>query len=187
MGTYIPARPRKQRSVSDTLLEAEQEHYLDCPNADVLSRAAALLLDIILCTLASSAIHHFSSALATSIGSTPLLSPSAIDPSQWANQAQKVGLYLSWVLKVTVYYLYLIWAVQQYGGTPAKLLLGLRVLEDNSGEKLSYGSVLLREALLKPLSIASLVGCATALLRKDKRALHDLMSRSVVKKVRGGS
>ena len=46
MGTYIPAGPTRKRSVSDTLVEAEEEHFLDCPNADFFIRLAAALLDI---------------------------------------------------------------------------------------------------------------------------------------------
>ena len=45
MGSYVPSGPRRRRSVNEALLEAEEDHFLDCPTADILLRAAAILLD----------------------------------------------------------------------------------------------------------------------------------------------
>ena len=37
MGTYLPQTSKRKRSVSQALREAEEEHLLDCPNADPAS------------------------------------------------------------------------------------------------------------------------------------------------------
>lgn len=84
-------------------------------------------------------------------------------------------------------YVYAVWTVATFGGSPAKLLLGLRVLDATSGQKLSIPRVILREIIGKALGLALLGGgLLMPLMRQDHRSLHDLLSQSVVKRVHGG-
>jgi uncharacterized RDD family membrane protein YckC len=180
LGTYLPAQRKKKRSVADTLAEAEHEHYLDCPNADLPIRAAALLLDLILFSLSASGIHHFVETVKNSV---PSLIGVVSEPSA---PAVVLGItYLSWLLKTAALFLFFVWSVLRFGGSPAKLLMGLRVVDVASGSRLDYRQAMLRETVGKLLGALLLVGPAIALFRPDRRALHDLVSRSVVKRVRG--
>ncbi len=165
----------------ETLLEAEQEHYLDCPNADVPIRSAALLLDVILFSLALSGIHHLIETVKASI---PLVVTSFALPQNAGVLALGVA-YFSWLLKTAALVLYFVWSIMRFGGSPAKLLMGLRIVDAKSGEKLTYPRAFLREALGKPIGVLTLFGALTSLIRPDRKAAHDLLSGSVVKKVRG--
>ncbi len=180
MGTYLSTRKRK-RSVADTLREAEHEHYLDCPNADLPLRTAALLLDLILFSLASSGIQHLVNTVKNTV---PVLLGGFSEP---ATPAVLLGVsYLAWLLKTLAVFLFFVWTVMRFGGSPAKLIMGLRVVDAENGELLDYQRTLMRETLGKILGTVFLVGPVMPLFRADGRALHDLISGSAVKKVRGG-
>ncbi len=180
MGTYSPAQRKKKRSVADTLLEAEREHLLDCPNADLPIRSAAFLLDLIFVSLGSSGIHSLIEALKTSI---PLLLGIVSEPSA---PLVILGItYLSWLLKTAAIYLYFVWSVMRFGGTPAKLLMGLRVIHIETGDRLDYREAVVREIGGKFLTTLSILGPLFSLRRPDRRMLHDLLARSTVKNVRG--
>jgi uncharacterized RDD family membrane protein YckC len=180
VGQYLPAQRKRKRSVADTLAEAEQEHYLDCPNADLPIRSAALLLDLILFSLGTSGIHHLVETVKNSV-------PSLIGVvSEPAGPTVVLAItYLSWLIKSAALFLFFVWTVLRFGGSPAKLLMGLRVVDARTGDRLDYRQALIRETVGKILGSAVIVGPAVALFRRDRRALHDLASHSVVKRVRG--
>ena len=178
MGTYIPAGPPRKRSISDTLVEAEEEHFLDCPNADFLVRAAALVLDAILFFLIYSALgrlqHLFGAYLAPDFPGAPL------------TDAEMALNYATWLLRALAFYAFFIWTVSAFGATPGKLLLGLRIVDVSTGRKLSMTRVLLRESGKVGLAVVTVGGgFLTVAFRKDSRALHDLLLRSVVKRIHG--
>jgi uncharacterized RDD family membrane protein YckC len=172
--------------VHAALLEAEEDHFLDCPDADFLQRTAALVLDAILCWIMYTGIKHSCAALGTYLISwldTGGASPEAL-PLSGAENAVK---YVTHVLQLSLLYLYLVWSVSYYGGTPAKLMLGMRVVNASTGQRLSLPMAMLRELVGKAAGAATLgVGFWLPLIRADKRAMHDLMTTSVVKKVHGG-
>lgn len=180
MGTYTPIKPGKERSIDDTLREAEEEHYLDCPDADIPIRTAALILDLIFLSLASTAIGHLFSAVYTY-------------SSHWfavAGATEHAYVLLDWGIqiftvtaKVVVVVFYFSWAVTRFGATAGKLLLGLRVLDVTDGKSLPMTRSFLRELILKPLTCSTGVALVSSLLRKDRRSLHDMALRTVVKKV----
>jgi uncharacterized RDD family membrane protein YckC len=69
------------------------------------------------------------------------------------------------------------------GGTPGKLALGLRILDIKTKNSPRWLKAILRETIAKLISSIMLVGYLLPLFRKDKRALHDLISSTqVVKK-----
>jgi uncharacterized RDD family membrane protein YckC len=77
---------------------------------------------------------------------------------------------------VVLYYLLSDWLIR---GTPGKRILGLRV-KDNMGNKLSFGGAVLR-SLARVITLVTFgLGFMTILFRRDKRALHDIMSSSCV-------
>jgi uncharacterized RDD family membrane protein YckC len=173
MGTYIPQRPRRKRSLRDMLLEAEEDHYLDCPNADFLTRSAAFVLDAMFLFLAVTAISRIFHALAR---------PSADDPQS----AIMLLIYaVQTAFQALTFYLLEIESLVLFGGTPGKLLTGLRVIDVHSGGKLTFVQAVLREVIGKWVlgSLTLGVGAILPLFRSDHLALHDLVSRSAVKKV----
>lgn len=178
MGNYIPPRIGTRRTIAETLQESEYEHYLDCPNADIVIRFAAVFLDVIFCSIAWSAINHLSGAVSAGL----LSLPASWNAIEWSSRAVGFGV---WVTRLMMIHLYFIWAVASFSGTPGKLLLGLRVIDARTGQRLSLPRVLLREVLVKAISIGSVIGILLPALRADKRALHDVLTGTVVKVIRG--
>lgn len=183
MGTYTPLQRRKKRnapSLAETLAEAERAHYVDCPNADLPLRTAALFLDLILASLAMSAVHQLSETVRNTV---PVVLGSWV--SAEASGFLFFFLFVNWTLKVSLAVFYFVWTPARLGGTAAKLLLGLRVVDVTSGERLSLSRSIWREILAKPLGLLTFASPLSASLRKDHRAVHDLAVKSVVKRVRG--
>jgi len=170
-----PKKPRNRRLTESenhllaTLNAAEIEHYGDCPTADGMIRTAAVCLDLILLfILASSA--EASIQLVAILQNTPHMAVLII------------------AVKLTLCFVYLICSVAYMGGTPGKLLLGLRVLSQKTGKYLS-----LPQAAYRELGAKFLLGILTSgviwilpLVRTDHLGLHDIIAKSVVKKVHGG-
>lgn len=176
MGKHTPSDPTKTLSVADTLLDAEKDHYLDCPNAEPTVRASAFLLDVFLFFLASSALHHLTNL---AINATVLLPPgSSIRETAFIAQIaiRRIGLF-------ALFYLYFIETVRRFGGTPAKLMLGLRVVDAESGDSAPLTTIVVREALLKPVGGLSFFGLFLPLMRSDRKMVHDLLSNTAVKKI----
>jgi len=173
MGTYTPIDKNQRPTLNDTLSDAEADHYLDCPSADLLTRAAAQVIDLIFCSIGWTAVFHLCVALSNSVAGGDRASPLGA-----------LIVQLAWGLRVAFVVTYLTFPVSRFGGSPGKLLLGLRVVDEATGYRLGLSRTLLREGVGKALSLASFgVGIWIALGRTDRRTFHDLLSRSVVKKV----
>ncbi|MEO5666548.1 MAG: RDD family protein [Bdellovibrionota bacterium] len=76
------------------------------------------------------------------------------------------------------YYYLTYFLVKKNGQTPGKKLMKIRLinLRSNDGNFTDKGQVMGREYFGKLVSMLLIVGYAMPLFRKDKRALHDLMS-----------
>ena len=174
MGKYIRTDPGPKRSVERALQEAEEEHYLDCPPADFWIRAAAIFLDIIFLFIIITAVHRIFEVL-----NGALVARNAID---WL----VLSLSVERATQALVFYLWNLWCVTQFGGTPAKIILGLRVIDRESGQKLSFGQTLLREVIGKIIlcGLTFGIGFLLPLYRTDDLTLHDIVARSTVKRVR---
>ncbi len=169
MGIYV-RRKGFRRSITDALNEAEEDHYLDCPNAEPLSRGAATFLDILFLIVLFYGINLIINAAAITLRISQV-NYSILNAIKFA-------------LVSTCVYVY-IWSVRALGGSPAKILMGLRIINVHSGRRLSYARAIIRELIAKPLSILCIIGILLPLIRKDGHALHDLMVGSVVKRVLG--
>jgi uncharacterized RDD family membrane protein YckC len=180
MGNYVPQNPRRKRSVREALLEAEEDHYLDCPNADALIRLAAFVVDSMFLFLVVTSISRIFRAIAYPTAGLAEVSFQI-----------RVLLYSSeTALQALAFYLMEVETLVRFGGTPGKMLTGLRVIDATTGAKLTFVQAILREVLLKwALGLATFgLSLVYTLARKDHRALHDVATRSTVKKVHfGGS
>jgi uncharacterized RDD family membrane protein YckC len=79
-----------------------------------------------------------------------------------------------------VHVLYYIFLQSAFGVTVGKRVMGLSLMNVASGEKLTIPSVLARETLGRLLSGIGFIGYIYALFNSDHRAVHDLISGSIV-------
>ncbi len=68
------------------------------------------------------------------------------------------------------------------GATPGKQLMGLKVINSETGEYLTWGQIILREFVGKLFlnTMTLYIGWIIGFFRKDKKALHDIVSSSQV-------
>ena len=71
------------------------------------------------------------------------------------------------------------WFNHRYGGTPGKCLLGLKVVNEKTGEYLNMAQAVTR-VVLALVSMASVVGVLFMLFDARKRTLHDRLMGSIV-------
>ena len=179
------ARKKSTRSVVDsTLLEAEEAHVADRPNADPYVRFAALTLDAMFFYLVYSASNGLATALSAHLANVPTTFLPHIT-TYVANHPIWISNHIFLLVNLGFFYLQTIFLVTHFGGSTAKILIGLRVVHLPSGRKLSLQEAMFREWFWRPLSLFTLGGAAATLFRKDRKAFHDLMTHSSVKRVHG--
>lgn len=90
------------------------------------------------------------------------------------------------LLYFVVLFFYFGWFYSTKGATPGKMVMGLRVLRDDTGTHLSYWRTFGREFVGKAiLGLFTLgVGYLLAAFREDKKALHDLAFGTRVVRIR---
>ena len=71
------------------------------------------------------------------------------------------------------------WFNHRFGGTPGKCLLGLKVINEKTGEYLDMTQAITR-VVLAVVSMASVVGVLFMLFDKRKRTLHDRLMGTIV-------
>ena len=91
--------------------------------------------------------------------------------------AYSVGVIISW----TIGFFYFGWFYKNRGGSPGKLLLGLRVQDSETKENIGYWRAFLREYIGKLVSgVLLMLGFIMAAFRSDKKGLHDMLSGTQV-------
>jgi uncharacterized RDD family membrane protein YckC len=160
----------KPSNLQETLAQAENAHWLDCPNCNWGLRLASIFLDSIFIYLILHAIDRL--FLAISIHETAL---------QIQSQPFPISV-VEYFLKAGFLFLYLVFSVSVWGSTLGKRLLGIRIVDANSGANLSIPRVLICLAWFFATHIVSI---GVGIFRPDHRAFHDLTTNSLVKKVRG--
>jgi uncharacterized RDD family membrane protein YckC len=82
---------------------------------------------------------------------------------------------------LVIHYFYFGWFYLNKGATPGKMLLGLRVVQDDTGTYLTYWQAFWRESIGKLISTLPLfLGYFWALGRPDRKTFHDLMFKTQV-------
>lgn|GEM_PF-5560883 len=94
----------------------------------------------------------------------------------------EVVLFLTFLILAYLFLTYILSAVGNliHGGSPGKLAMGIRTVVLPNGEKLGPLRTLVREILTRTLSNIFFIGYFPILIRKDGRALHDLLSETQV-------
>jgi uncharacterized RDD family membrane protein YckC len=151
----------KKNKIQNTLIEEENQFHLSCPNADFASRLSAFILDAIFLFLAFSFLQYV--------------------PFLLKLQNPWYGLVFNWAFFLFGY----LWPLVQFGGTPAKLILGLRVIDSKTGETLKPFRALIRELGLKWIFnfFTFGIGILLSIVRKDSGTLHDVLTQSTVKRI----
>lgn len=99
----------------------------------------------------------------------------ASDPSVSFSTVQWVHL----ILQVSLAIFYYTWFVGKYGGTPGKLILGLRIVDEHGGP-IGY-SMAVKRYLATILSALTLgIGYLIAAWDSEKKTLHDILVRTRV-------
>ena len=178
MGTYRRQAPHRAKTISEALNEAEDDHFLDCPDADFWIRTGAILLDGIFFYLLWNGIKHTFSSMGPAV--VAYFNLNAILPLPM----EQIVPFFIHVAHGFLYFSYFCATLAQFGGSPGKLLLGLRVVDAKTGGKLHFGRAIVRELFGKVLSTLPLaIGWGMVLIRTDMRALHDLVAGTTVKRV----
>lgn len=80
------------------------------------------------------------------------------------------------LISLTIIFFYYGWFYKNKGATPGKILMGLRVIDKNTGKNIGFVRSFFRESLGKLCSgVIFFIGFFMAAIRGDKRALHDLI------------
>jgi len=83
---------------------------------------------------------------------------------------------LSLSMFFSIYFAYYACYYTSKGATPGKQLFNLKVIDEDTGEHIqSYLKIFLREFAGKLFSMTTVTGYIMAGIRKDKKALHDLI------------
>lgn len=184
MGRYLQGWKRPPRTIEEALHEAERDHFLDCPEPSLQLRISAAVIDLFFLWLLFGAIQQlqslstlitiFVAQKTTLFHGLPILSI-VVSASQW--------------LFFIALFLYTVIPLHLFGGTPGKLLMGLRVIDSKTGKNLSISYAMLREWVGKPIGLLSFGLLLLPYLHKGyprpQKTITDQLGRSVVKKVQG--
>ena len=181
VGIYLRRWKSPPRTIEEALSEAERDHFLDCPEPPLSVRISAAVIDLFFMWILFTAIQQIQTILTMFVilaaDKSPFLKGLPIltllvTLSQWA--------------RVFSLFLYSVFPLCFFGGTPGKLLMGLRVIDEKTGKNIKLEYAILREWVGKPIGILSL---GTLLLPwvmgKQRQSLPDSLAHSVVKKVQG--
>lgn len=148
--------------------EVERAHFAQCQPPAGEKRAASAFFDLVALLLASSAVSQISQVLALVLDSS--------------SQAALLSAFrfLTWA---TAYYFYFFWCPERWGGSPGKLLFGIRVVSLKTGHYPDPAEVFIRE-MTKPFAYFSFISPFLIATRADRRGLHELLSGTVSKYVR---
>ena len=102
------------------------------------------------------------------------------------HKESKAGYIVGTLVYYLAYFAIAGYFISKKGGLPGKLILGLKIVDLETGFFPTPGKAIFRETLGKLLStITFMIGYIMAGFRKDKRGLHDLVaSTQVLRKVK---
>lgn len=180
------AKDKQSSKFSIELELAEEAHLKNCPNAEFSLRLASTIVDLILTYLATAGFQNINKALTLFFSHAIDYAPTQSSLHDLALVVSANSVEISFIIEVClkVFFVYFYYVVSTCfsGGTPGKLLLGLRVLNYETGKKLLPGIAFLRFGI----SLLSLgVSYLMIPFNKDYRAYHDVLTHSCVKKVHG--
>lgn len=159
-----------QTALKETLELAEQEHWLDCPNANWALRLASLVLDGIFIYLFVHSLDQLVETISFHNGHLR------------SNTFFFVLGMVEVLVRAAFVFVYLVVSTHLWGVTLGKFLLGLRLVDEKTGRTLSLGRICSR--LFWGVT-TNVVSVGVSIYRKDHRSLHDLLTQSVVKRTRG--
>mgnify|MGYP006273007337 CR=1 FL=1 len=185
-----PAHHNLNSKIFEELERAEEDHFKNCPNAEFMIRLASTVVDLILSYLAITGLQNLSRALEVFLSHAAdyFISNPSIHylGSLIATHSTDISFIFEITLKIFFVYCYYVLSTCFSGGTPGKLLLGLKVLNRETGKKLRPGEAFIRMALAALCTLASGgISYLYIAFNKDQQSLHDRLTQSCVKKIHG--
>lgn len=147
--------------------KAKELSYKDYPQATLVPRAAAFIVDCLFYSFACTPFMLIFVQLGQIIGGVG---------SAMETMMSAAGL----LAYVGVYVFFSALFNKNKGGGPGKLLFGLKVVDEERFEFLDFKTSFKREFLGKIISSILLIGYLMMLVRKDKKTLHDIIAKSRV-------
>jgi len=152
---------------------SSDEEYSFYPAAGFFIRLCSSLLDGIIMGVSQKAVYAFIIFLAD------------IKKSKgWVIGIPYAWETISLVLLLLPSYLIILRSLKKYGYTPAKKILGLKVIRDDFSTNLSWGQLIFREFFAKIISVILFpISLSSIFFRKDRRTLHDFLCSTRVVKI----
>ncbi len=138
-------------------------------------RLLALLTDLVL--FGAGSVIPFSPLLAALLAERYLLSPDVIPPSLETKAVIAGGCGALWVFYA---WFYVIHGWARRGGTPGLRLCGLRLADWRRRVPIGYARAWLRVGACLVVALTGGLGLFTVALRRDRKALHDLLAGTQV-------
>ena len=138
----------------------------------VIARLAAQFVDILITTILLFLVTYIFRLIF--FGTDKNIQSNQIGLADW-------GLFISWMILPVLYYCY---CYARCGATPGKRLFGLRVQDRASGQNIGFAQTVVREVIGKWIIGLGLPSIILMMIRKDRRAIHDFLGRTVVIKNR---
>lgn len=162
-----PEKPPTEPPISEPPRSQEESGSVPGP---FLARFAAYLVDLAILGAAAKGIDRF-----------------FFGPLRWMGGADIFGFEdsLYFILYHALAFFYFGWFYSTKGASPGKIILQLEVRDAHSNQRLGYWRAFLRESIGKYVStVPLLLGFLLAGLRRDHRALHDLIFDTKVERRR---
>ena len=151
---------------SEDKMQGKKEVEIEIPGG-IIARLIAQLVDVLITVLILVAVTHL-------IG---LLTVADKDVQSAREGMLFFGLLLSWMILPIAYYGY---CYKRFGATLGKRLFGLRVKDRASGDNIGYAQTVVREVIGKWIIGLGLPSLFLMVIRKDRRAVHDFLGRTIV-------
>lgn len=163
MNNQPPARPQPHlRAVSPTDTPAMVP-------GGALRRFFAVLIDNMILNVA---------LLPIAIGANMLV---LTQPATSQGQLALVPALINLGASLIISFFYYGWFYRNKGGSPGKLVLGLRVVNAETGTTIGYWQAFFRETIGRIVDVLPLcAGLFVGLFRSDKRCFHDLLAKTQV-------
>ncbi|EQC50661.1 RDD family protein [Bacteriovorax sp. DB6_IX] len=144
-------------------------------------RALALIVDGIVLSVIQTPLSVINGLITASLGATQQQGQVAPEMAIMAILSTIITMLIS----MTVGVIYGGYFLSKKGATPGKMLLGLKVINTETGKNMTFWKAAMRETLGKTLStIFFAIGYLMAAFRDDKKTMHDLLCSSQVLKVK---
>jgi len=175
----IPKRISRSNTEEYMNTDQHSKGLKDTSTPDIMRRGKAFAIDMVICLilflLAKILIdttYPWLEQFLVRIGQDSILDNSAIE--------SHIDFIVRGFNFVVLYFIVFVPLASFSGKTPGKFVCKI-IVEDIDGGYIGFFRTLLRELILKPLCLVSVVGVLILFGNKKRRALHDFLAKSIVR------